>query len=153
MPVEVLGLNGAPLAGDDFAVVENESRAREITEFRQRRRRDASAGARRRAARSSRCSRSIAAGDAKELPVVVKSDVQGSLEAIAGSLGQARRPTRSRSACCTAAVGGINESDVILAKASDAVDHRLQRPRQPAGARAWPGATASRSATTRSSTM
>ena len=80
----MLGLNGMPLAGDDFVVVESESRAREITEFRQRRRREAQrrpAGA----ARWNRCSSQIAAGDAKELPIVVKADVQGSIEAIVGA--------------------------------------------------------------------
>jgi translation initiation factor IF-2 len=119
MPVEVLGLNGAPLAGDDFAVLDSESRARDITSFRQRRRRDKVAAAGGRGTLEQMFSQ-IAAGVAKELAVVVKSDVQGSLEAIVGALDKlstnevAMRVLHS-------AVGGINESDVILAKASNAV--------------------------------
>src|SRR5258708_15366925 len=84
-PIEVLGLNGLPLAGDDFVVVENDGRAREVTDFRQRRRRDAAAAAGGRGTLEQMFSK-IASGAAKELPVVVKSDVQGSLEAIVGSL-------------------------------------------------------------------
>jgi translation initiation factor IF-2 len=119
MPVEVLGLNGAPLAGDDFSVVDSESRARDVTSFRQRRRRDQNAVAGARGTLEQMFSQ-ITAGVAKEFPVVVKSDVQGSLEAIVASLGKlstgevATRVLHS-------AVGGINESDVILAKASNAV--------------------------------
>jgi translation initiation factor IF-2 len=95
MPVEVLGLNGVPLAGDDFQVVENESRARDVTVFRTRRRR----------------------GQAKELAIVVKSDVQGSLEAIIGSLAKLGTDEVAVRVL-HAAVGGINESDVTLARAS-----------------------------------
>src|SRR5947207_3434113 len=84
-PIEVLGLNGIPLAGDDFVVIESESRAREVTDFRQRRRRDAAAVAGARGTLEQMFSQ-ITSGVAKELPVVVKSDVQGSLEAIVGSL-------------------------------------------------------------------
>ncbi|MGH6984680.1 MAG: translation initiation factor IF-2 [Stellaceae bacterium] len=118
-PVEVLGLNGTPLAGDDFIVVESEAKARDITEYRQRLRRQKAAAAAGRGTLEQMFSQ-IAAGTAKELAVVVKSDVQGSLEAINASLkglGTAEVAVR----VLHAAVGGINESDVILAKASNAV--------------------------------
>jgi translation initiation factor IF-2 len=118
-PVEVLGLNGTPLAGDDFVVAENESRARDIADFRQRRRRDATATSGARGTLEQMFSQ-IAAGVAKELPVVVKSDVQGSLEAIVGSLEKLSTSEVSIRVLHSA-VGGINESDVILAKASEAV--------------------------------
>jgi translation initiation factor IF-2 len=118
-PIEVLGLNGAPLAGDDFVVAENEGRARDIADFRQRRRREANAALGGRGTLEQMFSR-IAAGTVKELPVVVKSDVQGSLEAIIGSLEKISTSEVSIRVLHSA-VGGINESDVILAKASDAV--------------------------------
>jgi translation initiation factor IF-2 len=118
-PVEVLGLNGTPLAGDEFVVAENESRARDIADYRQRRRREQQAAAGARGTLEQMFSQ-IAAGVAKELAVVVKSDVQGSLEAIVGSLEKlATNEVAVR--VLHAAVGGINESDVILAKASNAV--------------------------------
>ena len=116
--LKVLGLNGTPLAGDDFVVAENESRARDIADFRQRRRRDANAASGARGTLEQMFSQ-IAAGVAKELPVIVKSDVQGSLEAIAGSLEKLSTDEVSVRVL-HAAVGGINESDVILAKASSA---------------------------------
>src|SRR5215469_13360312 len=118
-PIEVLGLNGTPLAGDDFVVAENESRARDIADFRQRRRRNAIAASGARGTLEQMFSQ-IAAGVANELPVVVKSDVQGSLEAIVGSLEKLSTSEVSIRVLHSA-VGGINESDVILAKASDAV--------------------------------
>src|SRR5437588_1561761 len=117
-PIEVLGLNGIPLAGDDVVVAENESRARDIADFRQRRRRDANAASGARGTLEQMFSQ-IAAGVAKELPVIVKSDVQGSLEAIVGSLEKLSTDEVSVRVL-HAAVGGINESDVILAKASAA---------------------------------
>ena len=117
-PIEVLGLNGTPLAGDDFVVAENESRARDIADFRQRRRRDANAASGARGTLEQMFSQ-IAAGVAKELPVIVKSDVQGSLEAIVGSLEKLSTDEVSVRVL-HAAVGGVNESDVILAKASAA---------------------------------
>src|SRR3546814_3717588 len=80
-PVEVLGLNGTPLAGDDFTVVENEGRAREIAEYRQRSRREKEFAATGRGTLEQMMSR-IKEGEASELPVVVKSDVHGSMEAI-----------------------------------------------------------------------
>jgi translation initiation factor IF-2 len=118
-PIEVLGLNGTPLAGDDFIVAENESRARDIADFRQRRRRDSVAASGARGTLEQMFSQ-IAAGVAKELPVVVKSDVQGSLEAIVGSL-EKLSTDEVAVRVLHSAVGGINESDVILAKASAAV--------------------------------
>ncbi|BBK40310.1 translation initiation factor IF-2 [Allostella vacuolata] len=116
MPVEVLGLNGVPLAGDDFSVVENESRARDVTVFRTRRRRDQTQAAGQRGTVEEMLSQ-IASGQAKELAVVVKSDVQGSLEAITGSLGKLGTDEVAVRVL-HAAVGGINESDVTLARAS-----------------------------------
>jgi translation initiation factor IF-2 len=118
-PIEVLGLNGIPLAGDDLIVAENEGRARDIADFRQRRRRDAAAAQGGRGTLEQMFSQ-IAAGTASELPVVVKSDVQGSLEAIVGSLERISTSEVSVRVLHSA-VGGITESDVILAKASDAV--------------------------------
>src|SRR3546814_19543561 len=79
-PVEVLGLNGTPLAGDDFTVMENEGLAREIAEYRQRSRREQEIAATGRATLAQMMSR-IKAGEAYELPVVVKSEVHGSVEA------------------------------------------------------------------------
>src|SRR6185312_8323567 len=118
-PVEVLGLNGTPLAGDDFVVAENEGRARDIADFRQRRRRDTVAASGARGTLEQMFSQ-IAAGVAKELPVVVKSDVQGSLEAITGSVHKLSTDEVSVRVLHSA-VGGITESDVILAKATNAV--------------------------------
>ncbi len=118
-PVEVLGLNAAPLAGDDFAVAENESRVRDIADFRQRRRRDLQAATGARGTLEQIFSQ-IAAGVAKEFAVVVKSDVQGSLEAIVASV-EKLNTNEVAVRVLHAAVGGISESDVILAKASNAL--------------------------------
>ena len=119
MPVEILGLNGTPAAGDEFSVVENETRAREITEFRIRRERDA------RAARATRGTveqmfSNIGREEKKEFALVIKTDVQGSVEAIqANAAGFSTDEVGVR--VLHAGVGGINESDVTLAAASDAV--------------------------------
>jgi translation initiation factor IF-2 len=119
MPVEVLGLQGTPSAGDDFIEVENEARAREITEFRQRKTREARVAAGARGTVEQMLS-AIAAGVAKDLPLVIKADVQGSVEAIVGALD--RLKTEEVAArVLHAAVGGINESDVTLARASNAL--------------------------------
>jgi translation initiation factor IF-2 len=118
-PIEVLGLNGVPLAGDDFVVVENEGRAREIAAFRHQQRRDLAAAAGGRGTLEQMFSQ-IAAGVAKELAVIVKSDVQGSLEAITGSMDKLSTDEVSVRVLHSA-VGGINESDVILAKSTGAV--------------------------------
>ena len=117
-PVEVLGLNGVPMAGDDFVVAENEARARDIADYRQRLRREKQSASAGRGTLEQMFAQA-ASGGKKELAVVVKSDVQGSLEAITASLeklGTDEVTTR----VLHAAVGGISESDVILAKASNA---------------------------------
>jgi translation initiation factor IF-2 len=119
MPVEVLGLQGAPMPGETFSVVENENRAREVSEFRQRKQRDAAAPTGGRGTVEDMFSR-VAAGEQKELAVIIKADVQGSLEAIAGSLG--KLGTKEVSVrVLHAAVGGISESDITLARASGAL--------------------------------
>lgn len=118
-PVEVLGLNGTPSAGDDFAVTEDEGRAREITGFRQReiKKKDAAAGG---LGSIEQIFSQIKEGKAEELPMVVKTDVQGSLEAI---LGAAEKISTDEVAVRVlhSGVGGINESDVTLAGASNAL--------------------------------
>ncbi len=116
MPVEVLGFNGTPSAGDDFAVVESETRAREITSFRQRRSRDARAVAGARGTLEQMFSK-IAEGEAKQLAIVVKTDVQGSLEAITGALTKLATG-EVRVELLHGGVGSITEGDVALAKAS-----------------------------------
>ncbi|MGF1639309.1 MAG: translation initiation factor IF-2, partial [Rhodospirillales bacterium] len=118
MPAEVLGLSGTPAAGDEVVVVENEGRAREVTEFRQRRVRDARATATKSTAEQ--IFDRIQEGRAKELPVVIKADVHGSVEAIAGAL-EKLGTEEVKAQVLHAAVGGINESDISLARASDAM--------------------------------
>ncbi|MTJ82538.1 MAG: translation initiation factor IF-2 [Telmatospirillum sp.] len=118
-PVEVLGLAGTPAAGDDFVTVETEVRAREVASYRQRKERDAKAAAGARGTLEEMFSK-IAAGEAKELPVVIKGDVQGSVEAIVATL-EKMGTDEVKVRVLHSAVGGINESDVTLAKASNAL--------------------------------
>ncbi|WP_119303030.1 translation initiation factor IF-2 [Dongia deserti] len=115
-PVEVLGLQGTPQAGDTFVVVESEARAREIAEFRLHRQRQHALAAAKRGTLEQMFTR-IQAGEAKELAVVIKGDVQGSVEAITASLNQLSTD-EVKVRVLHAAVGGINESDVTLARAS-----------------------------------
>lgn len=119
VPVEILGLDGTPTPGEAFAVVENEARARELTEYRTRVKRE-------------KAGSPVAAGvtmadfmaklqDKKisELPVIIKADVQGSAEAIVGSLDKlATDEVRAR--IILSGAGAISESDVMLAKGSGA---------------------------------
>ncbi|MBV9287331.1 MAG: translation initiation factor IF-2 [Hyphomicrobiales bacterium] len=121
MPVEALGFSGAPDAGDRVAVVETEARAREITEYRERQKRE-KAVARGPAVRTSLSDMmsNLKAAGRKELPIVVKADVQGSVEAITAAvekLGNDEVMAR----VIHGGVGGVTESDVTLAEASKAV--------------------------------
>ncbi len=116
-PVEVLGLQGTPSAGDDFNVVGDEARAREISEYRSRQlqRQSHAAGAR---GTLEQMFDQIQAGEASELDLVIKGDVQGSVEAIIGSL-QKLGTDEVKVRLLHTAVGGITESDVVLANASN----------------------------------
>ncbi len=116
-PVEVLGLNGTPGAGDDFLVVGDEGRAREISEYRQRvAKKDAGLP---RSSIEQMFSR-IQAGEAQELPVLIKTDVQGSAEAISGMLDRLSTD-EVKVRILHSGVGAISESDITLAKASEAM--------------------------------
>ena len=119
VPVEVIGLNGAPDAGDDFVVVENETRAREISEFRAEKKRSIRTAVASRGTLDEMFT-AIQAGEAKELPVLIKADVQGSAEAISGLLQKLPQDEVNVN-ILHQAVGGINESDIQLAKASGAL--------------------------------
>ncbi len=121
VPVEILGLSSVPTAGEPFVVVENEARAREISEFRQRKLKDrSSAGiSAARGTLEEMLARAVA-GELKEVAIVVKADVQGSAEAIQGAvLKLAHEEVKVR--VLLSAVGQITESDIQLARASDAV--------------------------------
>ena len=116
-PVEVLGLNGTPDAGDDFLVVADEGRAREISEYRQRvAKKDSGLP---RSSIEQMFSR-IQAGEARELPILIKTDVQGSAEAISGMLDKLSTD-EVKVRILHSGVGAISESDITLAKASDAM--------------------------------
>ncbi|HWJ99630.1 MAG TPA: translation initiation factor IF-2 [Xanthobacteraceae bacterium] len=119
MPVEVLGFAGTPEAGDRLAVVENEARAREVTDYRARQRRDKPA---RGAARGSleQMMTQLKTSGRKEFPLVIKGDVQGSVEAIVGSL-EKLGTDEVMARILLAGVGGISESDVTLAGSTGAV--------------------------------
>ncbi len=122
MPVEVLGFSGAPEAGDRVAVVESEARAREITEYRERQKREKAAvrgGGTARGSLADMMSQLNTAGR-KEFPLVIKGDVQGSVEAIIATL-EKLNTDEVAARIIHAAVGGISESDITLAEASGAV--------------------------------
>ena len=119
VPVEILGFDTAPEAGDQFAVVESEARAREIVDYRIRKRRETLG-----TATSSRTlegmMQQLKDAGRKEFPMVVKGDVQGSVEAIAGALAKIGNDEVS-ARIVHSAVGQITESDVALANASKAI--------------------------------
>lgn len=119
-PVEVLGLDGAPAPGEPFAVVRRESKAREITDYRKRRRKQASGVASGSAATSMEQMLSrLKDKTSEEMVVLVKADVQGSVEAIRASIeGLGNEDVKAR--VVHGAAGGINESEVALAKSSGA---------------------------------
>ncbi len=118
-PVEILGLSGVPMAGDEVNAVDNEQRAREVVDYRRDQLRDLrnAAGVR---GTLEQMFADIAAGEANELPVVIKADVQGSAEAINASL-EKLGTDEVAARVLHLGVGGINESDVTLAMASKAL--------------------------------
>jgi len=120
-PVEILGLQGTPQAGDRFAVVNNEAKAREITEYRQRKARD-KAAARHAGQRGSleHMMMQLQTSGLKEFPLIIKADVQGSVEAIVTALDK-MGTDEVRARIVHAAAGGITETDISLAETSGAV--------------------------------
>ncbi|WP_024275039.1 translation initiation factor IF-2 [Hyphomicrobium sp. 802] len=119
VPAEVLGFDSAPEAGDQFAVVENEARARELTDYRVRKRRETLGSAGTKSTLEQMMQQLKDAGR-KEFPLVVKGDVQGSVEAIAGALKKVGNE-EVEARLVHSGVGGITESDIALAAAAKAV--------------------------------
>ena len=117
-PVEVLGLQGTPAAGDDFIIVKDETQAREVTSYRIRKERDAKLVKSAKSAMEQMLDK-IKSGESKQLAVIIKADVQGSIEAIEGTITKLSNDEVSVHVLHSA-VGPISESDVTLAKASDA---------------------------------
>ncbi|MEM6677363.1 MAG: translation initiation factor IF-2 [Pseudomonadota bacterium] len=119
VPVEVLGLQGTPEAGDTLNVVEDEAKAREIADYRQRKAREAQAAKGARTTLDQLLAQAKADEDVKELPILVKADVQGSTEAIVQALEKVGNE-EVRVRVLHSGVGAITESDVTLAEASKA---------------------------------
>jgi translation initiation factor IF-2 len=117
-PVEVLGLSGVPEAGDEFVVVDSEARAREVTEYRARKRRESRHTTTGRQTMD-QLLKTQKEGEKRLLPLVVKTDVQGSSEAIQGALLKLGSDEVGAQ-ILQSGVGGITESDVILAHAAGA---------------------------------
>lgn len=118
VPVEVLGFTGVPSAGDRCSVVETEARAREVTEYRQRAIREKTAGGG--ATSLEQMMNQLKANGIAKFPLIIKGDVQGSVEAIVASLDKLGTDEVSAQ-ILHQGVGGITESDVTLATASKAV--------------------------------
>ncbi|MGL4490052.1 MAG: translation initiation factor IF-2 [Rhizobiaceae bacterium] len=120
LPVEILGLQGTPAAGDRFAVVENEAKAREISNYRQHKAREKQV-AKQAGTRGSleQMMNRLQVSGLKEFPLVIKGDVQGSLEAIAGAL-EKLGTEEVRARIIHTGAGAITESDIALASTSGA---------------------------------
>ena len=119
IPVEVLGLSGTPSAGDEVAVVANERKAREVAMYRQQKVRDQKM-ARQQAAKLENLFNQMEEGKVSYLNIILKADVQGSVEAITDSLTDLSTD-EVKVKIVSGSVGGINESDVQLAMASDSI--------------------------------
>ncbi|MBL4667455.1 MAG: translation initiation factor IF-2 [Sneathiella sp.] len=119
VPVEVLGIQGSPIAGDDFIVTDTEAKAKEIAEYRAQVEKDKKVTATARGTIEQMFT-AIQEGTADELPIVIKTDVQGSAEAIATSL-EKLGTDEVKVNILLSGVGGITESDIALASASGAM--------------------------------
>ena len=119
IPIEVLGLQGTPQAGDTLNVVDGEAKAREIADYRHRKAREQQAARGTRTTLDQLLAQAEAGGAVKELPIVVKADVQGSVEAIVQALEKIGNEEVSVRVLHSG-VGAITESDVTLADASSA---------------------------------
>jgi len=119
IPVELLGLSDVPAAGDDMMVVADERKAREIAAFREDKQRQNKLASQQ-VAKLENMFAGISEGEVKTVPVIIKSDVQGSYEAISASL-ERLSTAEVKVQIVHSAVGGINESDINLALASNAI--------------------------------
>jgi translation initiation factor IF-2 len=119
-PVEVLGLAGLPAPGDTFQAVADAAKARQIALFRQAREKEKTLGARTPRLTLESLQQQIAEGQVKELPIIIKADVQGSAEVLADTLAKLS-DERVKIRIIHDGVGAINESDVLLASASNAI--------------------------------
>jgi translation initiation factor IF-2 len=120
VPVEVLGFNGPPEAGDRMAVVDNEARARQVTSYRSHQKREnAAASVSGMRGSLEQMMSQLKTTGRKDFPLIVKADVQGSLEAILGSL-EKLGTDEVAARILHAGVGGISESDVTLAEGFNA---------------------------------
>ena len=119
IPVEVIGLSDVPNAGDEFIVINDEKKAREVALFRQGKYRDVKF-AKQQASKLENMFDQMAEGEVKILPLIIKADVQGSYEALATSL-EKLSTSEVKVNVIHSAVGAVNESDINLATASNAV--------------------------------
>jgi len=119
-PVQVTGLVGVPKAGDRFQAVESEARAREISEFRQHKRREAELAKSGPRGTLQDISKAIAEGETKELPIVIKADVHGAVEVLSKTLTDLATD-KVRTKIVHSGTGAITDSDVLLASASRAI--------------------------------
>jgi translation initiation factor IF-2 len=120
MPVEVLGLTGLPQPGDSFQALADAAKARQIATFRQDQAKVRSLGAKGGRLTLESLQAQIAEGGMKELPIIIKADVQGSAEVLADTLGKLT-DDRVKIRIIHSGVGAVNESDVLLASASNAI--------------------------------
>lgn len=118
-PVEILGLSGVPAAGDEMITVDNERKAREVALFRQGKFKEVKV-ARQQSAKLDNMFNKMAEGEMKSVNIVLKADVQGSIEALSNALTDLSNE-EVRVSVVSSGVGGITESDVNLAIASDAL--------------------------------
>jgi translation initiation factor IF-2 len=119
-PVEVLGLENLPSPGDSFQVVSDPAKARQIATFRQTQAKERALGAKGGRLTLESLQQQMAVGDVKELPIIIKADVQGSAEVLADTLSKLS-DDKTKIKIIHSAVGAINESDVLLATASNAI--------------------------------
>jgi translation initiation factor IF-2 len=119
-PVEVLGLENLPSPGDSFQSVADPAKARQIAQFRQTQAKERALGAKGGRLTLESLQQQLAAGDAKELAIIIKADVQGSAEVLADSLSKLS-DDQTKIKIIHSGVGAINESDVLLATASNAI--------------------------------
>jgi translation initiation factor IF-2 len=119
-PVEVLGLGGLPAPGDAFQALTDAAKARQIALFRQTQAKEKALGGKGSRLTLESLQQQIAEGDMKELPIIIKADVQGSAEVLADTLAKLT-DEKVKIRIIHAGVGAVNESDVLLASASNAI--------------------------------